>query len=586
MTIRSGGNGKRVMAKVLRWDIDLETPGWMLVWGGVVGLFTGGVTVLYRLAVLKGNETIWGGGTVLRDIGPVLLRFSMPALGGLVVGYLLFKLLKFAPGHGVPSVIHAVQTNQIRSPWKEAIPSAASVVILTTGGSVGPEGPLAEMGSVFGSNIGGLIGAHQKTLRVLVGAGVAASIAAVFGAPIGGVFFALEVIFQGFEITLFGPVVIAAVVGSLVSGAVFGYQTVVVFPTFTFSPNEFPAYIGLGILTGLMSALFIFAMDFSSRQFSRISIPFWLKPALGGLGVGLLGIFLPRVIGEGYESLTQTFNGELVAKELAFILVGKIIATALTIGSGAPGGCFAPAIFVGGTLGGLYGAILAWFLPDVADNPSAYALIGMSGMIAGTFNAPMTGILVGLRVAEGGFQALLPLMTTVALSVFIMSRWDHVSVYTLILRRHGEWFPSGYDKDPLLEVTVAEVLVTNPRRLYDHLSVEEAMEEISGCEDPAFLVEGEYGEYRGVVSLNDLRLALADPVMGLLINLSDVVDPQLPHLSPTTNLRGAMHLFAVLKAEALPVFDPKGKFAGLVTRDSVLGAYHGARFRAPTPRYD
>ncbi len=552
----------------------------MLVWGGIVGLFTGGVTVLYRLAVLKGNNAIWGGDLILRDFGPVLLRFGLPPLGGLVVGYFLYKLLHFAPGHGIPSVIHSVQTNQIRIPWRAAIPSAASVVILTTGGSVGPEGPLAEMGSVFGSNMGGWIGAHQKTLRVLVGAGVAASIAAVFGAPIGGVFFALEVIFQGFEITLFGPVVIAAVVGSLVSALKFGDHTVVVFPSFTFNPFEFPAYIGLGILTGLMSALFILATDFSSRQFGRIPIPLWLKPALGGIGVGLIGVFLPRVIGEGYESLTQTFHGDLVVKELAFILAGKIIATALTIGSGAPGGCFAPAIFIGGTLGGLYGALLERIFPEAVANPSAYALIGMAGMIAGTFNAPMTGILVGLRVAEGGFQALLPLMTTVALSLFIMSRWDHVSVYTMILRRHGEWFPSGYDKDPLLEVTVADVLVSNPIRLRDHLSVEEAVTEISDCEDRAFLVEGNHGEFRGVVSLNDLRLALADPMMGLLINLSDVVDPQLPRLSPDTNLRGAMHLFAALKVEALPVFDAKGKFAGLVTRDSVLGAYHGARFRS------
>jgi len=563
--------------RVWKWDVDFETPGWMLVWGGMVGLFTGAVTVLYRLAVLKGNNAIWGGDLVLRDFGPVILRFGLPPLGGLVVGFFLYKLFHFGQGHGIPSVIHSVQSNQIRIPWRAAVPSAASVVILTTGGSVGPEGPLAEMGSVFGSNMGGWIGAHQKTMRVLVGSGVAASIAAVFGAPIGGVFFALEVIFQGFEITLFGPVVIAAVVGSLVSALQFGDHPVVVFPAFTFNPMEFPAYIGLGILTGLMSAIFIFSMDFSSRQFNRIAIPFWLKPALGGIGVGLIGVFLPRVIGEGYESLTQTFHGEVVAKELAFILVGKIIATSLTVGSGAPGGCFAPAIFVGGTLGGLYGAVLERFLPDVVANPSAYALIGMAGMITGTFNAPMTGILVGLRVAENGFQALLPLMTTVALSLFIMSRWDHVSVYTLILRRHGEWFPSGYDKDPLLEVTVAEVLLPNPKRLRDHLSVEEAVAEISDCEDSAFLVEGDHGEFRGVVSLNDLRLALADPMMGLLINLSDVVDPQLPRLSPTTNLRGAMHLFASLKAEALPVFDSRGKFAGLVTRDSVLGAYHGAR---------
>jgi chloride channel protein, CIC family len=564
--------------RVWKWDVDLESPGWMLVWGGMVGLFTGGVTVLYRFAVLEGNNAIWGGDMVLMNFGPVLMRFALPPLGGLVVGYFLYKVLLFSPGHGIPSVIHSVQTNQIRIPWRAAIPSAASVVILTTGGSTGPEGPLAEIGSVFGSNIGGWIGARQKTIRVLVGAGVAASIAAVFGAPIGGVFFALEVIFQGFEITLFGPVVIAAVIASMVSGAVFGYHTVVVFPAFTFNSIELPAYLGLGILTGMIAAFFIHAMDFSSRLFDKIAVPLWIKPALGGIGVGLIGIFLPRVIGEGYESLTQTFRGEVIARDLVFMLAGKILATGLTVGSGAPGGCFAPAIFIGGTLGGLYGALLERIFPDVVSNPSAYALIGMAGMIAGTFNAPMTAILVGLRVAEGGFEALLPLMTTVALALFIMSRWDHVSVYTLILRRHGKWFPSGYDRDPLLELTVAEVLVPKPKRLRDSLSVEEVLTEISGCEDAAFLVEGDHGEFRGIVSLNDLRLALADPVMGLLINLSDVVDPQLPRLSPTTNLREAVHLFSASKAEALPVFDAKGILVGLVTRDHLLGAYRNARF--------
>ncbi|NUN96896.1 MAG: chloride channel protein [Candidatus Omnitrophica bacterium] len=553
---------------------DLESPGWMLVWGSLVGLFTGGVTVLYRLAVLKGNETIWGGNPADFLLGSIAIRFLLPPLGGLVVGFVLYKLLDHRPGHGIPSVIHSVQTNQVRVPWRMAAPSVASVVVLTTGGSAGPEGPVAEIGSVFGSNMGSRIGAKQKTLRVLVGCGVAAAIAAVFGAPIGGVFFALEVIFQGFELTLFAPVVISAVVASLITSAVFEVETAVVFPEFVFRPIELPAYVGLGLIVGLVAGFFIHWIEYASRRFERLEVPLWIKPAIGGIGVGALGCyFLPEVIGEGYESLNHLINSEPLLWDLAFVLFGKILATGLTLGSGAPGGCFAPAIFIGATLGALYGGILERLSPDVVASPSSYATMGMAGMIAGTFNAPMTAILVALRVADENPDALLPLMTTVALASFVMSRWEHVSVYTNILKRHGQWFPVDFDKDPLLGIRVEEVVRAGVPRLSDSLSVDQAFERIREREDAAFVVEGAKGEFRGVVTLQDLRLALADPFLGRLVNLEDVVDFSIPRLSPNTSLREAVREFATSKREALPVFTASGEFVGLITREEVLSAY-------------
>jgi CIC family chloride channel protein len=544
-----------------------------MFWGGLVGLFTGGVTVLYRLAVHEGNHAIWGGDLILRDYGPVLLRFLLPPLGGLVVGYFLYKVLHHTPGHGIPSIIHSVQTNQIRIPWKMAVPSITSVVVLTTGGSAGPEGPVAEIGSVFGSNVGKAFGAHQKTVKTLVGAGVAAAIAAIFGAPIGGVFFAVEVIFQGFEVTLFGPILISAVIAFLVRGLVFTEATAVVLPVFTFHPSEFPAYLGLGLLMGLAAIGFIRWMGWVTSLFGMVRVPLWIKPALGGLGVGLIGLFLPRVIGEGYESLNQIFRGEILIREMAIILLGKVLATSLTIGSGAPGGCFAPAIFVGVTLGGLYGAFLQVAFPTLAGDPTAYALVGMAGMIAGTFNAPMTAILIGLRTAQENFDALIPLMTTVALASLVMSRWDHVSIYTQILRRHGQWFPTDYDKDPLLRLSVEDVLIRHPRRLTETLMVSDAFTRIRDGEDQAFVVTNERGDYQGIVTLKDLRLVLADPMLGQLVNLADVIEPNLPILQPGTTLRTVVELFSETKLDALPVFSPERLFLGLVTRDSLLEAY-------------
>jgi CIC family chloride channel protein len=556
---------------------DLNSPGWLVFSCGLVGLFTGAVTVLYRLAVLKGNASIWGNDHALSGPLLILLRFSTPALGGLAVGLLLYKVFAFRPGHGIPSVIHSVQTHQIRVPWRMAIPSMASVVVLTTGGSAGPEGPVAEIGSVFGSNVGGWIGAKPKTVRTLVGSGVAAAIAAVFGAPISGVFFALEVIFQGYETASFAPVVISAVVASLVSGSVFHNETAVVLPQFTFQAIEFPAYIGLGLLSGLVAAAFIHWIEAASRLFERIPIPLWTKPALGGAGVGIIGVFLPFVIGEGYEFLNQEFKGEVVASQMALILAGKFLATGLTLGSGAPGGCFAPAIFLGGTLGGLYGKLLEAVSSGLASAPSSYALMGMAGLIAGTFNAPITAIMIALRVTHNSYDALIPLMTTVALSTFIMGRWNHMSVYTMILKKHGQWFPGDYDKDPLLGLTVMDVLHPHPQRLQDSLTVDQVVERISTSEEAIFLVEGEGGQFRGIVSLHDLRLVLADPTMGRLVNLEDVIDTAMPRLKQDSSLREAVHVFSSSKLEALPVFDSGKGFVGLVTRQGVLVAYQRAR---------
>jgi CIC family chloride channel protein len=564
---------------------NLETPGWLFVWGGVVGLFTGAVTVLYRFLVNQGNQAIWGSEEI--EGYESLLRLCLPAVGGLVVGLLLYKFLKSSPGHGVPSVIHAIQTNKIRIPPKMAIPSTASVVVLTTGGSAGPEGPAAEIGAVFGSNIGRLLGASQKTLRALVGAGVAGAIAAVFSAPIGGVFFALEILFQGFEMTLFAPVVMSAVVASMVTevsaavGRDIGFlnePAITNVPPFNVDLSEIPFYAGLGLLVGLLAAGFIRWLEFCATRFERLQVPVWLKPAIGGLGVGVLGYWVPEVTGEGYEFLQRELTGDILIASAAVILVGKILATGLTLGSGAPGGSFAPAIFIGGAFGGLYGGLLKLFSLGPTE-PASYALMGMAGMIAGTFNAPMTAIMLTLRITEGNYLVLLPLMTTVAVAHFMMGRWENVSVYTSILKRHGQWFPADYEKDPLLQLTVGDVLVPSRLRLSESLGLGRALERIGESEESVFTVESEAGEFQGLLTLNDLKAALADPLMGKLLTLGDVVDEDVSGVSPEMSLREAVHEFTTTRVEALPVFNADRYFLGLVTRDAVLTAYRKAKSR-------
>ena len=520
---------------------DFQTPGWILFWGAVVGVFAGTATVLYRFAVNWGNNLVWGeeGANLEQSV----IRLFFPAIGGLVVGLILYKVLRRTPGHGVPSVIHAVQTNRIQVPWKVSVPSALSVIVLASGGSAGPEGPAAEIGAVFGSNTGRLFNASPKTLRTLVGCGVAAAISAVFSAPIAGVFFAVEVIFQGFALTQMPPVIMAAVTSSIIAQIEVGYGPAIAFTDqFDFELFEFPLYIGLGIVTGVLAGGFVKWLDLIAGVFQNLKAPLWLKPALGGLGVGAISLVAPEVVGEGYGFLERELEGEILLTGLLVVLVGKILATGFTLGSGAPGGSFAPAIFIGGTVGGIYGLLIESVAPAVTSF-TGYALLGMAGMVVGTFNAPITAIMIVLQVTQGNPKVLLPLMTVVAVVHFTMGWWDNVSVYTQVLKRQGKWFPPDYDRDPLLQIPVGEILVPATIRFRESSKVDEVVQRMGATDETAFMVEDEGGEFRGIVTLHHLRAALADPVMGQLVTLSDVIDDSLPSISPELSLREVVHEF-------------------------------------------
>ena len=556
----------------------------LLLLGAIVGLVVGGVAIVYREIVHLGNSLLLEHGPIPLE-GTWLVRLLFPAAGGLLVGFLLKRYYARPAAHGVPSVIRAVQRNRVLFPWNMLYPSAASVVILTSGGSAGPEGPVAEIGSVFGAKIGRLFHVHRRMYRTLVAAGVAAGISAIFDSPFGGVFFALEVILQEFELVSFAPVVIASVVASVVSAAAAGQLGLD--PAFTVrelhvSNGEIPFFALLGVVTGLLSIAFITFLNFAGRQFQRVPLPRWLHPALGGLMVGFIGLELGRVMGEGYFFINIALLGKYGWTMLLALLIGKFVATGITLGSGAPGGSFAPALFVGAMAGCLLGTGLEAVAPNYVGGPGSYGLVGMAGMIAGAFNAPMTAIMIIFRRAEGDYSILLPLMTTVAVSTAVMSHWGNVSLYTSILRKQGEWAPPGAARDPLYGLVVGDILTTSVATLPAHLSVARAMERISNLDETTFVVQDEAEQFLGLVSLSDLRLALADPMMGQLISLADVIDPDLPWLEPKSTISGAIRVFAGSRREALPVFEDSVShgFLGLVTRSTVIDAYRDSRIES------
>jgi len=547
--------------------------------GLVMGMVTGVVAVLFRKAAIWGGEFLFP----YQDLENVVLsmaslkRLAMPALGGLVCGLLLYKVGKFRRGQSIPVILEALASGRGFFGRRFFCPPLMALVTLVCGGSAGPEGPIAEIGSVTGSQVGRFSKLPPKTAKTLIGSGVAGGIAAVFNAPIGGVFFAIEVILRNYEIASLTPILIAAVVASVISRMALGNETAIPFMEDMAIPtHELPFFILLGLICGFISILYIYGIGSCHTLFSRSRVPLWVKPAIGGLLVGMIGMFFPHVMGEGYEWIGRVIHGDGGPwMFLLVLLVLKVLATGLTLGSGQPGGAFAPAVFVGVMGGGVFGLILEQM--GFVQSHEAYAIMGIAGLITGALGAPITAIMVTLQHVGHSPSVLLPVMTTVALCAFIMQLRGNVTIYTLDLLRRGIDLDRARHSDPLSLIQVKRVLhTTGYDELEGSMPVFEAFERFRNSSARWFVVRGEEGEYAGIITLHEMRMAISERELARLLVVSDITDSFQPRLHPGMNLKQALVSFNATDAEVLPVFtnpDDKRSFTGYISRQDALNAY-------------
>jgi CIC family chloride channel protein len=549
--------------------------------GLVVGVVTGVVAVLFRKAA------IWGEGLFFPYHGleegldyfsiPALKRIIMPMVGGLICGFVLYKVGNFKRGHSIPAILETLASGRGVFSRRFFFPPLMALVTLVCGGSAGPEGPIAEIGSVTGSQIGRFSRLPPKTAKTLIGSGVAAGIAAVFNAPIGGVFFAIEVILRNYEISSLTPILIAAVVASVISRTALGDEMAISFiGDFVIPMHELPFFILLGLICGFISMFYIYGIGACHSMFSRSRMPLWIKPAVGGLLVGLTGWFFPNIMGEGYDWIGRVIRGEGGAWEfLLVLLVLKVLATGLTLGSGQPGGAFAPAVFTGVMGGAVFGQILERL--GFVDGHEAYALMGMAGLIAGALGAPVTAIMVTLQHVENSPSVLLPVMTTVALCAFIMQLRGSVTVYTLDFLRRGIDLDRTRRSDPLSLIQVKRVLHnTGFDELQGSMPVFEAFDRFRDSTARWFVVRGDHGEYAGIITLHEMRMAITERELSRLLVVSDITDSFQPRLNPDMSLKQALVSFNSTDAEVLPVFsepDEIKSFMGYISRQDALNAY-------------
>lgn len=551
--------------------------GFMVVLALLVGCLGGVGAVLFRKLIAAVQELAWNGTPVTVELVRDHTAWQVvliPAVGGLVVGPLVWFFAREARGHGVPEVMEAVaMRGGIIRPRLVVVKSLASAVSIGTGGSVGREGPIVQIGSALGSSIGQLLRVSGARLRTLVGCGAAAGIAATFNAPIAGPLFAAEVILGEFNVAQFTPIVISSVIATVISRHYLGDIPAFAVPEYAMtSPWELGIYAVLGIGAAFVGVGFVRALYLTEDVVERLAVPPWLTAALGGAAVGCIGFLHPEVLGVGYESIESALRGDLAVMLLATLLILKVLATSLTLGSGGSGGVFAPSLFIGAMAGGAVGGVAHRWLPEIAASPGAYALVGMGAVVAATTHAPLTAILIIFELTSD-YKIIVPLMAACMLSTLIAVRLRRDSIYTVKLLRRGVDIRRGRDLNVLRSLKVADVMSPEVATISADTPVGELITRVTEHPHAYLYVVGPDHRLDGVIVLQEIRAALPQIEEAARLVAWDLARTDLSTLSPDQNLDAVLRIFAGKNREELPVAQD-GRLVGVLTRQHLLDAYN------------
>ena len=581
----------RLLVTVLnRLQPSAETV--MLVSAIAVGLISGTGVTLFRKLILFTQELYWHKIAVVISNHWHWAIVFIPMIGALVVSLVRFKLDKLDQAEAKTSS-RELGLSYSQVPLK----TVAAALSLGAGASLGPEGPSVELGSNIGSLLGQMLQFSSERIRLLIGAGGAAGLAAGFNAPIAGVFFALEVLLRdSYRTDKSSPnsdvsvVVIASVISALVSQISLGERPAFSLPVYEVrSYWELPLYLGLGVLASVVALMFTRAIKQAKKFFAgewaiapfmkRLSMP--IKLLIGGLCVGLIALTFPEVIGIGYETVESILQDTpFTIPLLAILLVVKLLLTAISSASGFVGGIFAPSIFLGAVLGSLYGQAIASFLPTsipIAASP-AYALVGMAAVLAGTVRAPLTSVLLLFEMTRD-YRIVLPLMAAVGLCAWVLDQIDSSKSADRMIM---QWSGLPADIEVLEKIKIAEVMTLNPASVKYSMPLMQAAQFITSGYHHSALVLDEINHLQGILTTQDLKRLLSAPAATDRpledMTVQNICTKEVICTFADESLAEALKRMATRDLRQMPVVDrhqPK-RVIGMVDRLAITTAYNTA----------
>jgi len=571
----TGDHAQNLVARLPRLGVDENTLllGFAAAIGAGVGiaviLFYKVIDLVRELAVTSAELLGWMGG----------LSIVLVVLVGLMLSRLMVRLgAKDSDGENIPDVMRAVaKRGGVVHSGPVTVKTVAAAMAIGSGGAVGAEGPVAVVGSAIGSKFGRIFRSGPSRLKVLVACGAAAGISAAFNAPIGGVFFALEKVVGSFGVASFPPVLVASVLSAVIARAAFGNSPVIAIPTEygVGSPAELVLYALLGVVTGLVAVLYSRAVNSGDKIIGGPK-HIWLRIAAGALFIGALDLlFRADLWGRGHESFTFAMIADRSALILIALAFAKLIATAVTLAVTRAGGVFTPALFIGATLGGGLAVAGGQFIPGFTIEPEAFALVGMTGLIAGSTHAPLTAIMIVFEMTSD-YALILPLMLCGAVALITAKRVYPESIYSEWLVKRGESIYRGRDTAIMERLKVRDCYNNDPNVIGENASVPQVVAAITASSQIEFPVLDNDLKLVGMISQEDIRTVLADAqALSPVVLAGDLAHQHYEWVTPNDSLRTALQKLAVRGSHHIPVIEGEDeeKLLGLISRQEILAAY-------------
>lgn len=503
------------------------------------------------------------------------LIILIPLFGGIISGLLVYFFAPEAEGDGTDAVIgsYHYKRGKIRG-RVPIIKTIASAVLIGSGGSAGREGPISQIGAGFASGMSSKLGLSDREREVLVVSGMAAGIGSIFRAPLGGSLFGIEVLYKrDYEVEALVPNVIATFVAYIVFSLVVGWDPIFSVPQYSFSPMQLPFFAILGFVAGILVRIYVKVFYWTRDSFDKVNMPRYLKPALGGLLVGLLGYFIPQILGTGYGWIQYAINNwDKMALWLFLILIfGKMIATSLSVGSGGSGGVFAPSVVIGGFLGGCIGLLFYWICPQYSGDPGVFILIGMGCFFAAAAKVPIASIVM---VAEmtWDYNILAPAFLA-SIVAYLVSGDESIYEKQIDVRIHSPLHEREFVAEFLGTLVVKSIALPDIRVVYEDMSLADLERVFSDSQRLALPVVDREENYLGIVTIGQLIYIPLEKRSRMKVR--DIVQCKFVYVHPEDSVLVALYKMLKHEIPELPVVDRKtGKLIGEISFRDIIKILH------------